>query len=135
MTAQFTRRAALGCAIASVPAIAGAVALPMPLDEQEIARLIAAYREAERNYNEAADAPDGLAFGSPESNIREARIEAAFAVWSDVFKDLLASPCRSFRAVQMKTEVLLSDKTGAFGQGMEYHESVLLLRSFMEVQS
>lgn len=113
---------------------------PVPSDEQEIARLINAYRDAERTYNALADGHEAsLAslrpFNHPETKKLEVRVDEAFLAWSAVFRDLLAAPCRSFRAVQMKTELLLSDQTGAFGQGMEYRETEILLRSFGSVQS
>ena len=45
------------------------------------------------------------------------------------------APCSTYRGVQMKAELLLSDDTGAFGGEMESWEATALLRSFRAVVS
>ncbi|RUV88806.1 MAG: hypothetical protein E5W99_05715 [Mesorhizobium sp.] len=65
----------------------------------------------------------------------EKQVDAAFTAWSDIFKALLSAPCTTFEAVQMKANLLLSDKSSAFGGSLEYWESEMLLRSFVAAQS
>jgi hypothetical protein len=55
--------------------------------------------------------------------------------WFEVYKAVLNASCSTYRGVQMKAELLLSDDTGAFGGEMERWEATALLRSFRAVVS
>lgn len=139
ITGRFSRRAML-VGLASLPAMAGATAAlaaptPATADEAEINRLIASYERAQGVYRAACAVEEGAPDFSAEAMAASDMVDVAWAAYGNAYDELVAAPCTTMKAVQMKCARLLNEADGYGGNDLEPEEAESLMRSFLPVQS